>query len=150
MADFKVVISDPKTRKTFQKDVEQHASHLIGKKIGEKVPGNVFGLNGYELQVTGGSDKQGFPMRSDIEGISRKKALLAVGTGIHPARKGMRKRKSIRGNTVSAEIVQVNTKVVTYGSESLEKLLGKTGEKKEESEDKKEQKAKEPAETKKK
>jgi small subunit ribosomal protein S6e len=126
MASFKVVISDPKTKKSYQKEVDQAQSHLLGKKIGDKVKGDGLGLVGYELQVTGGSDKEGFPMRRDIEGSGRKRALVTAGTGFHAKRKGERRRKSIRGNTISGFIVQVNTVVSTHGSQPLEKLIGKS------------------------
>ena len=42
----------------------------VAEKIMEKIDGNTLGLSGYELQITGGSDKSGFPMRRDIEGVS--------------------------------------------------------------------------------
>jgi small subunit ribosomal protein S6e len=124
MANFKIVISDPKARKAYQKEVDQGASGLIGKKIGDKLSGNHLGLSGYELEVTGGSDKEGFPMRRDMEGPGRKKILLSHGPGFHPKSRGRRKRKSIRGNSISPAISQVNAKVVTYGAKSMEELLG--------------------------
>ena len=126
MADFKVVISDPKSKNSYQKELEQHQSQCLGKKINDKIKGDAFGLTGYELQITGGSDKDGFPMRSDMEGIGRKKILVTAGVGFHSKKKGERKRKSIRGNTISTAISQINTKVVTYGSKPIEKLIGKT------------------------
>ena len=124
MATFKFVISDPKTRKTFQKEVDQTASGLLGKKLGEKFPGGPLGLEGYSLEITGGSDKEGFPMRGDVEGSGRKKILLSHPPGFHPERKGQKKRKSVRGNTVSAETVQINSKVVEYGKKGLQDLIG--------------------------
>lgn len=134
--NYKLVISDPKNKKAYQKEIDQKQTGLKGKKIGEKVSGNNLGLTGYELEVTGGSDRQGFPMRKDVEGISRKKILLALPPGFHPKLSGQRKRKSVMGNTVSEQISQVNLKVVTGGKESLDKLLGskpkpKEGEKRE-------------------
>ncbi len=122
--NFKLVISDPKHKKAYQKEIDQNQAGLIGKKIGDKVPGNSIGLTGYELELTGGSDKQGFPMRRDVDGIGRKKVLLAMPPGFHPKIRGQRKRKSVRGNTVSADTSQVNLKVLTYGKEALDKLLG--------------------------
>ena len=124
MANFKIVISDPKSRKAYQKEVEQAASGLVGKKLGDKVSGNHLGLSGYELELTGGSDKEGFPMRKDFEGLARKRLLLSHGPGFHPKSKGMRKRKSVRGNTVSQSISQINLKIVTHGTKSVEELLG--------------------------
>ena len=124
MPNFKIVVSDPKTRKAYQKEVEQVQSGLVGKKIGDKVSGSNLGLAGYELEITGGSDKDGFPMRRDVEGMIRKKILLANPPGFHPEVHGMRKRKSIRGNTVSADISQVNIKVVKEGGKALDELIG--------------------------
>ncbi len=121
---FKIVVSDPKTKKAYQKDVDENASGLMGKKLGESLKGDGFGLAGYEVEVTGGSDKEGFPMRKDVEGMGRKKALLSGGPGFHPLIKGQRKRKSVRGNTISAQIVQVNMKVTKHGEKTIEELLG--------------------------
>ena len=132
MANFKLVISDPKTRKAYQKEVEQAASGLLGKKLGEKVSLDSLGLSGYEMEITGGSDKQGFPMRRDVEGTGRKKIILSVGPGFHPKRKGHRKRKSIRGNTVSADTIQVNGKIVKHGTKAIDQVLGKPKEEKKE------------------
>jgi len=142
MPTYNIVISDPKTRRTFQKEIDIAGSGLIGKKIRDRVPGNSLGLAGYELEVTGGSDKEGFPMRHDVHGTARKRVLLSFGPGFHPLRKGQRKKKSVRGNTISQDIVQVNTKIVKYGEKPVEEMLGikpkeegkkegeKTGEKK--------------------
>lgn len=156
MPNFKVVVSDPKSRKAYQKEVDQGQSGLIGKKIGEKVSGNNLGLAGYELEITGGSDKEGFPMRRDVEGTVRKRILLANPPGFHARIQGQRKRKSVRGNTVSPDISQINAKVVKTGSKKLDELIGakaKEAKKEEKPEVKKEEpeKAKEekkPAEAK--
>lgn len=121
---FKIVVSDPKARKAYQKDIDEASSGLVSKKLGEKIPGDSLGLTGYEIEITGGSDKEGFPMRKDVEGIGRKRALLSSGPGFHPLLKGQRKRKSIRGNTISDQIAQVNLKVVKHGTKSIEELLG--------------------------
>jgi small subunit ribosomal protein S6e len=132
MANFKIVVSDPKARKAYQKELDQGASGLMGKRIGDKLSGSHLGLAGFELEVTGGSDKEGFPMRRDVEGPGRKKILLSHGPGFHPASRGRRKRKSIRGNTISPSISQINLKIVSYGQKSAEELLGAKKEHKEE------------------
>ncbi len=152
--NFKLVISDPKSKKAYQKEMDQKQTGLIGKKIGDKISGNPLGLTGYEVEIMGGSDRQGFPMRSDVEGIVRKKVLLSLPPGFHPKLRGQRKRKSVRGNTISQEISQINVKVVTYGKENLDKLLGAKPKPKEakkeevkpeaKAEEKKEEKVKEP------
>jgi small subunit ribosomal protein S6e len=75
-------------------------------------------------------------MRSDVEGSIRKKLLLSASVGFHPKKRGERKRKSIRGNTISASVSQINAKVIVTGKQPLEKIIGKSGkpaeEKKEE------------------
>jgi len=124
---FKLVVADPKTRKSYQKEVSEG---LVGKKIGDKIQGKIAGLEGYELQITGGSDNDGFPMRREVEGSGRKKYLLSGPPGFHPKLSGQRKRKTVRGNTISEDIVQVNAKVVKYGSTPLEKLLAAKKEEK--------------------
>jgi small subunit ribosomal protein S6e len=121
---FKIVISDPKSRKAYQKEVEEGASGLIGKKVGDKVSGGFLGLEGYEIEITGGSDKEGFPIRPDVDGPGRKKIVLAFPPGFHAVRQGERKRKSVRGNTISKDISQINMKVVKAGSKPLDVLLG--------------------------
>lgn len=121
--NFKVVISDPKTKKAYQKEMEQAVTGMFGKKIGDTVSGNNLGFSGYEFLITGGSDKDGFPMRADIDGISRKKVLITKGTGLRSNVKGKRKRKSIRGNTISQDISQINLKVSKYGTKSIEEIL---------------------------
>lgn len=147
----KLVVANPKTGKTYQKELtETQEKALYGSKINDVIKGDVVGLPGYELQITGGSDKQGFPMRKDLHGTARKKILLSGGPGFHPTKKGERRRKSVRGNTISEEIAQVNTKVIKEGKEPLEKLFGKEGEKGGESKESEESKGEEkPKETKK-
>jgi len=140
MASFKVVISDPKTKKAYQKEMDQGASGILQKRIGEKLRGDSMGLAGYELQITGGSDRQGFPMRKDVEGITRKKILITVGTGFRTKVRGKRKRKSIRGNTISTSISQVNVKVIGYGSKPIEQLIGATEKKEKLTEEEKKKK----------
>lgn len=144
MANFKIVISDPKTRKAYQKEVDQNASGLMGKKIGEKLSADSMGLAGYEIEITGGSDKDGFPMRKDVDGMGRKRIILAFGPGYRSEKRGIRKRKSIRGNTVSAFIAQVNAKVVKQGQKPIAEIFGKTEAKKEEKAEGHEQKPEAP------
>ena len=126
----KIVISNPENGKSYQKELEAtQAKVLFGKKLKETVSGDAIGMTGYELIITGGSDKQGFPMRADLHGTSRKKLLLTGGTGYKAKEKGIRKRKSVRGNTVSEEIAQINLKVVKAGKDGLDKILGKAEDK---------------------
>jgi small subunit ribosomal protein S6e len=73
-----------------------------------------------------------------VDGPGRKRIILTAPPGFHPASKGLRKRKSVRGNTISADTAQINVKVVKEGQKSVEELLGV---KKKETVEKKEEKA---------
>ncbi|HIG97055.1 MAG TPA: 30S ribosomal protein S6e [Candidatus Aenigmarchaeota archaeon] len=123
MATFKFVISDGK--RSWQIEKDQKDAPVLGKKLGEVLDGAFLGLDGYELQITGGSDKDGFPMRNDIEGQMRKRFLITKGVGFHTDVEGLRKRKMLRGNLVGDDIAQINCKVVKQGEKPLEEILGK-------------------------
>lgn len=126
MANFTVVISDPEARKSYQTVVEQDKGiALIGKKLNDEISGDLFGLLGYTLKITGGSDKDGFPMHPGISGQGRKRALLTEPPGFHPKLKGERKRKTIRGNILSQDIAQINLKIIKKGEKSMEDIFGK-------------------------
>jgi small subunit ribosomal protein S6e len=135
MVEFKVVVNDVKTGKSYNIPVSgHHANSLIGKKINDEVDGIFVSLPGYKLQITGGTDKDGFPMRHDVPGSTRRRLLLTKGLGYKPTERGKRKKKSIRGNTINQEIVQVNMKVVKPGAKPINEIIsteGKTEEKKE-------------------
>ena len=120
MPELKFVINDPKSGKSYQK---QHDLDLSGKKIGETITGNELGLSGFELQITGGSDTAGFPMRKDIPGAVRKFALLSRGPGVKIKRKGLKVRKAVRGNTISNLTAQINLRITKYGKDTIEKAL---------------------------
>ncbi len=124
MAEFEVVISDPKDGMSYQRKVDgQHANRLIGKKIGEEVDGIFVGLPGYKLKVTGGSDIDGFPMKKSIPGTARKKVIGSDGIGFRSQSGGVKRKKSMRGNTVSDNINQLNMKVVESGPKEISELM---------------------------
>jgi len=133
MAEFKVVVNDTKNGKSYQIPVSgHHANSLIGKKLGDEVDGIFISLPGYKLQITGGSDKEGFPMRSDLPGVGRRRILVSESKGFRPIENGLRRKKSIRGNTISQDVVQINMKVVKYSSKPIDQILGGGGQKVEE------------------
>ena len=113
MAKFKVIVSDPEegTSKTVELE-DARAVPLIGKKIGDIIDGSVVGLPGFKVQITGGSDKDGFPMRPNVHGGVRRNVVLSGGVGFYPKNDGERRRKRVRGNIITDEIVQVNMKIV--------------------------------------
>ncbi|MCD6466143.1 30S ribosomal protein S6e [Candidatus Bathyarchaeota archaeon] len=113
MAKFKIVVSDPASGKAKTIEVEgDKATPLIGRKIGDVVDGAIVGMPGKKLLITGGSDKDGFPMRPDVHGGVKMRVLLSGGAGFKPKNKGERRRKTVRGNTITEDIVQINVKIV--------------------------------------
>ena len=115
---FKLVINHK--GKAYNKELnDSESSAFIGKKIKDKVSGSSFGFKNYEFEITGGSDKDGFPMRYDLPGAGRKKLLLTRGPGVKIKRKGMRKRKTLRGNTIAEDIKQININVVKEGDKKI-------------------------------
>jgi small subunit ribosomal protein S6e len=141
MVEFKVVVNDTKNGKSYNVSISgHHANSLIGKKISDEVDGIFVSLPGYKLIITGGTDKDGFAMRNDLPGMGRRRLLVSDGKGFKAKESGMRKKKSIRGNTINQDVVQINMKVVKYSSKPIENLI-KTEEKKDEKsgEDKKEE-----------
>ncbi len=113
MAKFKVIISDPSQPKSKVVELDgARAVPLTGKRIGETIDGAVVGMSGVKMQITGGSDKDGFPMRPNIHGGVRINVILSHGVGFHPHSQGERRRKTVRGNVITEDIVQVNMKVL--------------------------------------
>jgi small subunit ribosomal protein S6e len=124
MAEFTVAVADPETGTTRQVEVsDQDANRFIGRELGEEVDGSAVGLDGYTLELTGGSDDAGRPMRADLAGANLSEVLLEGGTGYEPSRDGERKRVTVRGREVSDATRQINAKIVEHGSGSVEDLL---------------------------
>ena len=125
---FKVVVSNKAD--TYQLEVDE-AKALNGLVIGDEFDGGIVGLDGYTLQITGGSDKNGFTMKKDVPGTRRNKSLLTGGIGYHPKADGVKRRKTVRGNTIADDIVQINSVVVKEGAKPIAEILG-AGEEEEE------------------
>lgn len=124
MVSFKLCISDPSSGKTFQREVKDNlARPFIGLNIGETMKGDSFEINGYEFQITGGSDYCGFPMRSGILGL-RKKITLYGGVGFRGDAKGIKRRKTVCGHKIHEKISQINLKVVKQGPKKLAEIFG--------------------------
>ena len=124
MAEFKTVIADPKSKMAYQKVLSEEKSNaLVGKSVGEEIDGIFLDLPGYRLKITGGSDGSGVPIRGDITGNQRRRLLMTNSVGFTPVKKGQRKRKLIRGKSLSGEISQINLKVIEYGPKSIEELF---------------------------
>ena len=118
---FKVVISEKE--ESHQIEVDNNKKQIVGLSIGDELSGDLVGLEGYTLKITGGSDKNGFPMKKDVEGPRRIKSLLSGGIGYKPKADGVKRRKTLRGNTISDDIVQINTVVAEAGNKSIDAIL---------------------------
>ncbi len=141
---FKINIGT-KAGKTYK--LESESISLIGKKLHDKIQGIEVSpdLEGYEFEIAGASDKSGFTVMENVEGFGVKKMLLTYGKGMKrkPRKegkkkvgrtrpKGLRLRKTVRGNTISEDIRQINLKIIKDGSKKLEDIFGKKDEEKKE------------------
>ena len=102
-------MSDQKGKSISRELKDNDANVLLGLQVGQETDASILGLQG-KIKITGGSDKSGVAMRGDVAGVPRKRVLLSKGVGLQDAKKGLRKRKLVRGNIISEEIYQINCK----------------------------------------
>jgi small subunit ribosomal protein S6e len=121
MAKFKVIVSEPENGTSKAVELEDtRAAPLIGRKLGEIIDGAVVDLPAHKVQIMGGSDKDGVPMRGNVHGGVRRNVVLSGGAGFNPKNKGERKRKTVRGSIITDEIVQLNMKIVEKPAKAAE------------------------------
>merc|ERR550537_2070935 len=97
--------------------------------MGQEVPGDTLGdeFKGYVMRITGGNDKQGFPMKQGVLTNQRVRLLLSKGHSCYrPRRKGERKRKSVRGCTVGPDIQVLALVILKVGEKEIEGLTDKS------------------------
>ena len=112
MAKFKLIISDPSTGKSAASEIEgSRAQALVGRALGEVIDGSPLGIAQSKLRISGGCDKNGIPMRADVHGGVKKYIVLSSGPGFRSTRHGERRRKLVRGRTISEETYQINLTV---------------------------------------
>ena len=125
MATFQVVVSDPSSGRTAQLEVDgQDANRFVGRELGDEVEGRAVGLDGATLELTGGSDDAGRPLREDVAGPNLEEVLLTGGVGYNPTRDGERKRVTVRGREISDAVAQINVKVTDAGNADLDAFFG--------------------------
>ena len=132
---FKINLSD-KSGKTYKIEVE--AEQLIDKKLHDTVQGKDIDekLDGFEFEITGTSDKAGFTSMKGVQGIGLKKVLLGYGKAMkkrpkkegkikrsNKTPKGLRLRKTVRGEIISSEIIQINLKVLKEDKKPLKDIF---------------------------
>ena len=113
MAKFKIIVSDPEAGTSKVVELEEaRAAPFIGRRLGETLDGSAVDLPAHTIQILGGSDKDGVPMLGNVHGGVRRRVVLSGGAGFNPKKKGERRRKTVRGNIITDEIVQINMKIV--------------------------------------
>ncbi len=82
---------------------------------------------GYTLRITGGNDKQGFPMKQGVLTNGRVRLLLGKGHSCYrQRRKGERKRKSVRGCIVDGNLSVLSMIIVKKGDQEIPGLTDNT------------------------
>eukprot|EP01007_Sphenomonas_quadrangularis_P003875 NODE_860_length_1126_cov_738.872795_g700_i0.p2 GENE.NODE_860_length_1126_cov_738.872795_g700_i0~~NODE_860_length_1126_cov_738.872795_g700_i0.p2 ORF type:complete len:254 (+),score=93.73 NODE_860_length_1126_cov_738.872795_g700_i0:55-816(+) len=129
----KLNISSPAngTQKALEIEDERKLAALYDKRLSQEIPGEVLGdqFKGYIFKITGGSDKQGFPMKQGVLVNSRVKLLLSPGTTGYcawRARAGERRRKTVRGCIVGPDIAALSLVVMKQGDSAIEGLTDTT------------------------
>lgn len=101
-------------------EIDEKKFRFEGMKIGEIIRGGLIGFPNYELQIMGGSDSSGFPMRKDVHGPVKKRILVSKrSSGYKPRRAGEKRRRTVRGNEVTSDMTLINLKVTKYGEAEL-------------------------------
>ncbi|KAH9821385.1 Ribose-phosphate pyrophosphokinase 2 [Teratosphaeria destructans] len=95
---------------------------FMDRRMGQEVPGDSVGdeFKGYIFRITGGNDKQGFPMKQGVMHPTRVRLLLADGHSCYrPRRTGERKRKSVRGCIVGMDLSVLALSIVKQGEADI-------------------------------
>jgi small subunit ribosomal protein S6e len=117
LAKFKLIVSDSATGKSTASEIEgARAQALIGRSLGETIDGSPLGIAQSRLRISGGCDKNGIPMRADVHGGVKKYIVLSSGPGFKPTRHGERRRKLVRGRTITDETYQINFTLTKEGA----------------------------------
>lgn len=117
------------TQKSIDIDDEHKLSAFYEKRMGQEVSGDAVGdeFKGYVFRITGGNDKQGFPMKQGVMHPTRVKLLLSKGHSCYrPRRTGERKRKSVRGCIVGQDLAVLALSIVKQGDSDIEGLTDTT------------------------
>merc|ERR1719503_76023 len=120
----KLNISFPATgcQKTIVVEDETKLRHLYDKRMSHEVDGEILGddFKGYVFRISGGNDKQGFPMKQGVLRADRVRLLLGKGASCFRERRaGARKRKSVRGCIVGPDISVVNLVIMSKGENEI-------------------------------
>merc|ERR1711977_504516 len=120
----KINFANPATgqQKLYDIDDERKVRIFYEKRMSQEVAIDSLGdeFKGYVVKVTGGNDKQGFPMKQGVLQPHRVRLLLSAGHSCYrPRRKGERVRKSVRGCIVASDIAVLAVKIVKQGDADI-------------------------------
>ncbi|RMJ19511.1 40S ribosomal protein S6-B [Fusarium euwallaceae] len=110
------------SQKLIEIEDERKLRVFMEKRMGAEVPGDSVGdeFKGYIFRITGGNDKQGFPMKQGVMHPTRVRLLLSDGHSCYrPRRTGERKRKSVRGCIVGMDLSVLALSVVKQGDADI-------------------------------
>merc|ERR1712087_189692 len=103
-------------------DDEVKLQNLYDKRMSQEVDGSTLGeeFSGYIFRISGGIDKQGFPMRQGVLTNTRVRLLMKKGHKCYRQRRtGERKRKSVRGSIVGQDIAVLNLVITKMGDNPI-------------------------------
>jgi len=120
----KLNISYPVTggQKMIEIEDEKKLRALYDKRISHEVEGENIGdeFKGYIFRISGGNDKQGFPMLQGVLTSQRVRLLFSKGMPcFRPRKRGERKRKSVRGCIVSGDLSVLSLVIVKKGDADI-------------------------------
>lgn len=118
---FKINISE----KGISYKLEVESESILNKKIGDKIDGKEIrsDLAGFEFEMTGASDKAGFPVKKGLEGVGLRRVLLKKGFAMKDNYPGIKRRKTVRADQITPDVVQINLDVKKKGEKKLEELF---------------------------
>merc|ERR1719330_1547396 len=111
--------------KVFEIEDDKKLLPFFDKRMATEVTGDSLGdeFKGYMFRISGGNDKQGFPMKQGILCNHRVRLLFKKGMScFRERRRGCRKRKSVRGCIVGPDLATLSLVLLKKGAEEIEGL----------------------------
>lgn len=120
----KLNIANPATglQRTVEIEEEKRLLQFYEKRIGSEVSGDSIGdeFRGCVFRISGGNDKQGFPMLQGVLTNGRVRLLFRKGMKCYrPRRAGEKKRKSVRGCIVGPDLAVLNLVLIRRGEAEI-------------------------------